>query len=245
MPRKTIEQRLQDAVKQFWKTRDRQSRNQGQGTGDRDRGSRSAVTGGAQMHGFIDLFRDLIQEQGIPADAIFDRQKLELPGYFRAEKKWDLVVILDSQLIAAVEVKSQVGSFGNNFNNRAEEAIGIATDLHAAYREGKFVPSPQPWIGFLMLLEDTPRALAPVGCQEPHFEVFPEFKSASYADRYQILMTKLVRERIYNSGCLILSANPVNNRVKLRQPNPELDFQKFTGSLIGHIQGALLSRKKT
>jgi hypothetical protein len=36
---------------------------------------------------------------------------------------------LKGSLVATVEVKSQVGSFGNNFNNRVEEAIGSATDF--------------------------------------------------------------------------------------------------------------------
>ena len=59
------------------------------------------------------------------------------------------------QLGAAIEFKSQVGpSFGNNFNNRSEEAIGSATDVWAAYREGAFRPSPRPFLGYLMLLED-------------------------------------------------------------------------------------------
>lgn len=242
MARSSLDRRLLSAVKKFWTTRESQSFRQGLGTGERDRGGRSAVTGGAQMHGIVDLLRELIEEQGFPSDSIFDRRKLELPGYFRAEKKWDLVLILDGLLIAAIEVKSQIGSFGNNFNNRAEESIGIATDLHAAYREGKFSPSPQPWIGFLMLLEDSPKSLAPVGCQEPHFEVFGEFKQASYAKRYQILMTKLVRERIYNAGCLILSERPTGNRVSLRQPHPELDFTTFAAALMGHVQGVLMSR---
>jgi hypothetical protein len=46
-----------------------------------------------------------------------------LPGYFRPTKLWDVLVIHDKRLLAAIELKSQVGpSFGNNFNNRTEEA---------------------------------------------------------------------------------------------------------------------------
>ncbi len=40
-----------------------------------------------------------------------------------ARKKWDLLVV-EGCLIAAIEFKSQVGSFGNNYNNRTEEALG-------------------------------------------------------------------------------------------------------------------------
>ena len=46
-----------------------------------------------------------------------------LRRYFRPNKKWDFIVVVEGQLVAAREAKSQVGpSFGNNFNNRTEEA---------------------------------------------------------------------------------------------------------------------------
>jgi hypothetical protein len=54
-------------------------------------------------------------------------------------------VVADGRLLAGVEFKSQVGSFGNNYNNRTEEAIGSATDIWAAYREGAFKPSVHGW----------------------------------------------------------------------------------------------------
>jgi len=97
------------------------------------------VTGGAQMDGFISLFKKLITSAGIPANCVFSNKSLELPGFFRPTKAWDLLVIKNHHLIAAVEAKSQVGpSFGNNFNNRTEEAMGTALDLWTAYRENAF-----------------------------------------------------------------------------------------------------------
>ena len=69
---------------------------------------------------------------------------LELPGFFRPSKRWDLVVVHKDRFVAAVEFKSQVGSFGNNLNNRTEEALGNATDLRTAARErafGSMVPA--------------------------------------------------------------------------------------------------------
>ena len=85
---------------------------------------RSAVTGGAQMDGFIDLFTDLITQSGISAHYVFRKKAVELPGFFRPSKEWDLLVVRDGTLIAAIEAKSQVGpSFGNNFNNRTEEVF--------------------------------------------------------------------------------------------------------------------------
>ena len=56
-----------------------------------------------------------------------------------------------------------------------------------------------------MLLDEAPGPMRPVRPQDPHFKVFPEFKAASYAKRYEVLLTKLVRERLYDSVCFLLS----------------------------------------
>ncbi|MEN6535041.1 MAG: PaeR7I family type II restriction endonuclease [Bryobacteraceae bacterium] len=226
---------MRRAIKQFWTTRAKQARKQGSATGAKDAGARAAVTGGAQMDGFVALVHDLLREGGIPHAQIFCEKALELPGWYRPEKKWDLLIVVDGRLIAGIEFKSQVGSFGNNYNNRTEEAIGSATDLWAAYREGAFKLSARPWLGYLMLLEEAPRSTSPVTNREPHFEVFPDFKNASYAQRYEILLTKLVRERLYDAACFLLSDATNGPKGNYREPAPELGFENFVTSLLGHV----------
>jgi hypothetical protein len=141
-------------------------------------------------------------------------------------------MVADGKLLAAIEFKSQVGSFGNNYNNRTEDAIGSASDIWAAYREGAFKPSVRPWLGYLMLLEEAPGSLSPVGAREPHFKVFPEFKEASYAKRYEILLTKLVRERLYDSACFLMSNANDGLQGRYIEPAPELSFPNFIESLL-------------
>jgi hypothetical protein len=141
------------------------------------------------------------------------------------------LVVADGQLLAGIEFKSQVGSFGNNYNNRTEEAIGSACDIWAAYREGAFKPSGRPWLGYLMLLQEAPGSLSPVASREPHFKVFPEFENASYAKRYEILLTKLVRERLYDSACLLLSDAKGGTKGNYKEPAAELVFENFMASL--------------
>lgn len=207
---RNLDQGLRDAVRHFWNTRQQQSTRQGD-EDDRDRGSRSAVTGGKQMDGFVRLVFDLLVEAKVPQTSIAIDKRIELPGWFRAEKKWDLIVVHGGELVAALEFKSQIGpSFGNNFNNRTEEALGSATDIWAAYREGAFKLSSRPFLGYLMLLEDCERSRAPVKVVEPHFKVFPEFRGASYRKRYEILIEKLLRERLYDGACLLLSSPAAN-----------------------------------
>ncbi len=226
---------LRDAVRHFWLTRQRQSTRQGK-TEDRDRGARGAVTGGKQMDGFIRLVRELLIAAKVPETCIAIDKRVELPGWFRAEKKWDLVIVHENQLLAAVEFKSQIGpSFGNNFNNRTEEALGSATDIWAAYREGAFKPSSRPFLGYLMLLEDCDRSRSPVKVIEPHFEVFPEFKAASYRDRYAILIEKLLRDRVYDSACSLLSDSASSGTGDYVEPHPELTFAKFVTPLVAQV----------
>jgi hypothetical protein len=233
-----LQRRLQAAIRHFWRTREAQAAKQGTAAGVKDAGTRSAVTGGAQMNGFVSLVRDLLCESGLPKPNVYCDRYVELPGWYRPEKKWDLLVVSDENLLAGIEFKSQVGSFGNNYNNRTEEAIGSATDLWAAYREGAFKPSARPWLGYLMLLEDAPASKASVRAREPHFAVFPEFKDASYAKRYDILLTKLVRERLYDAACLLLSEADKGVRGLYREPNQELCFQNFLASLLARAIAA-------
>lgn len=225
------EERLRAAVVRFWGTRGRQSERQGTRSGARDAGNRTAVTGGKQMDGLVELVRDFLADSGIDGSDIFCNKAVELPGWFRAEKKWDLLVVVKGNLVAAMEFKSQVGSFGNNFNNRTEESLGSATDIWTAYREGAFSLSQRPWLGYVMVLEEVPRSLGPVSVKEPHFPVFSEFREASYAKRYEILMTKLVRERLYDSAALILSNNDSAVNGSYREPSLQLSFENLLASL--------------
>jgi hypothetical protein len=228
------ERRVAKAVKHFWKIRTRQHENQGAASGRKDAGFRSAVTGGKHLDGFIDLFAELLAESGLP-DSSIHTKTTTLPGYFRPTKNWDLVVVVDGALLATIEFKAQVGpSFGNNFNNRVEEALGNSSDLLTAYREGKFAPAQRPWLGWIMLLEDCARSTAPVRVDEPHFAVFSEFEGASYVERYRLFCERLMRERLYDAACLLLSEQKRGLKGRFREPDPEINFSGFADSLIAH-----------
>lgn len=238
-----LQPQVANAVARFWKTRLKQGAAQGGSSGRKDYGSRSEVTGGAQMDGFVDLVAEIIAEAGIPNASIYRDKSLDLPGFFRPTKEWDLLVVVDGQLLACCEFKSQVGSFGNNFNNRTEEAIGTAQDLWTAYREGAFQASARPWLGWLMLLEEAEGSTRPVAVREPHFPVFTEFREASYAKRYELLGLKLMRERMYDATCLLLSPKDGGTKGQYTEPNVELGFDRFAASLSGHAAGIAKLRR--
>jgi hypothetical protein len=234
-----IDQHVSGAVSHYWRTRELQKKRQKE-RGVSDAGLRSAVTGGAQMDGFIDLFTRLVEEAGVGERFIYRKRLLELPGFFRPTKEWDFLVVIDGQLVAAIEAKSQVGpSFGNNFNNRTEEAMGSALDLWTAFREGAFNGGVQPFLGYFFMLEDCDASNRPVRVKEPHFEVLPEFVGASYMRRYELFCRKLVLERHYTAASFITSESETGIKGLYREPAKDLSFLTFAKSLVSHVRAFL------
>lgn len=222
------------AVAHFWRTRSDQALKQSK-AGGRDQGNRGAVTGGKQMDGFVELIAKLVSKAGLPADCVFRNRKLELPGFFRPTKEWDVIGVHKEQLIFAIEAKSHVGSFGNNFNNRTEEAMGSALDLWTAFREGALNKTIAPWLGYIMLLEDSPKASQPVAVREPHFRVLPEFDGASYSMRYELFCRKLVRERHYSCAWFLMSQSIAATSGAYREPANDLTYNGFSAALAAHV----------
>ena len=148
-----------------------------------------------------------------------------------------MLVVHEKHLVAALEFKSQRGpSFGNNFNNRTEEALGNAHDLWTAYREGAFgIDRPRPWLGWVMLLEDCPKSRTPVKVDEPHFPAFDEFRNASYAKRYELLLRKLVLEKLYDGAAFLMSTEAQGLRGAYTEPASDLAMRRFLVSLAGHV----------
>lgn len=230
------EQKARESVMAFWGNREKARQKQAE-SGAKDQGERSGVTAGKNMDGFVALVIDLIKANGLENAHIHrTRTLLTLPGYFRPTKLWDLLVIQDGRLVAALEFKSQVGpSFGNNFNNRAEEAIGTAHDLWTAYREGAFGKTPRPFIGWLMLVEDAPASTAPVRDRSPHFPVFPEFQEASYIRRYDLLCQKLVQEQLYTAAAVITSPRTAATTGAYADVSDMTGLRTFVSTFAGHI----------
>ena len=225
-----------EAIKAFWRKREAARRKQSE-NGRSDQGERAGVTAGKNMDGFLWLVKDIVHRNGLGhAEICLERRVLTLPGYFRPTKLWDMLVLSQGRLIAAVEFKSQVGpSFGNNFNNRAEEAIGNAVDLWTAFREGALGESAQPFIGWLMLLEDCERSRLPIRDAEPHFPIFPEFNGTSYADRYALLCRKLMRERLYTATSVLLTPRSAIDTGGYSEISKHTGLKSFVTTLAGHI----------
>jgi len=230
------EQKARKAIKAFWGKREAARQKQLE-SGKSDQGERAGVTSGKNMDGFIALVLDIVRANGLTHAQIHQKRAvLTLPGYFRPTKLWDLLVIHKGELIAAIELKSQVGpSFGNNFNNRTEEAIGTAHDLWTAYREEAFGKQPRPFVGWLMMVEDAPKSRSAVKDTSPHFPVFEEFKGASYIKRYDLLCQKLVQEQLYTTAALITSKRSAAATGAFSEISAMTGLKTFVTTLAGHV----------
>lgn len=228
------EQKAREAVKAFWGNR-KAARQKQIESGKVDQGERSGVTAGKNMDGFLALVLDIIRANGLAHAGIHqNRALLTLPGYFRPTKLWDLLVIHKGELIAAIELKSQVGSFGNNFNNRTEEAIGTAHDLWTAYRKEAFGKQPRPFVGWLIMVEDATESRCTVRDVSPHFFVFDEFKGASYLKRYDLLCQKLVQEQLYTAAALLTSPRNAAKNGEFSEMSTMTGLKTFVTVLAGH-----------
>jgi len=247
-----FDDKIKNAVKSFWHLRLNSNSNS-------QEGARGAVISGGNLDGFTHLIKDVVIHCGLPESSVIisGKKRLTIPGYFRPTKIWDALVIYKSRLIAAFELKSQVGSFGNNFNNRTEESIGSAKDFWTAHRESAFSLDnysnqksisnlvnkdiTPPFLAYLMLLESCDASNSPVRVEEEHFRVFSEFNNSSYATRYKILCERLILENMYSATSLVLS-NRTNGLASGDYSSPSTALSPK--SLFAELAGKLLAAKE-
>jgi hypothetical protein len=217
----------------MWGTREAQAAKQA-AAGKKDAGTRGTVTGGKHLDPICNLLSDLVREAGFSADEIRFKSGVELPGFYRPNKKWDLVVIRKNRLCAAIEFKSMAGSYGNNLNNRTEEALGSATDIWAAYKKGT-LGLHEPWLGYFFLIRDEAASRSKVRIPVTTMKIDPIFADSSYIDRYGILCERMVLDRVYSAAAFV--ASPLSGSGKYTEPHSGLEFAAFARSLYGHLIG--------
>ncbi|MGY6519377.1 MAG: PaeR7I family type II restriction endonuclease [Lysobacteraceae bacterium] len=246
-------------IKDFWAGRSKvlsndEEKSQG--------GERSAVLGGKNMDGFLAMIQQLVKRNGLRGAVIHikGRPDLTLPGYFRPTKLWDVVVLHEGKLVAAIELKSHVGSFGNNFNNRTEEALGTAQDLLTAVRENVLGQQPMPFLGWLILVEDHEKSRRHTTCSARHFPVFDEFlaevdtpveqvpegkrkrkakpkapRLVSYLERYNLFCLRLMSEGLYTRAAVVASPREAVRDGAFWDLSDETSLHAFAAGLAGHV----------
>ncbi len=229
-----------EAVRDYWRVRAGQRRRQEE-RGVVDVGGRAEVTGGKQMLSLTELVAQIFRDEGLPENSIKLQGALRLPGYYRPTKQWDLLVVHEGILVAAVELKSIVSlknkdSYGKNLNNRIEEAIGSAKDLRTAFREGIFGTA-KPWLGYLFMIandEQSQKERKTTRASEPFFPIDDEFRNASYQERAEVFCRRLMLEQLYDSACFVVSSK--DPEAAVLQPAGDMAFSRFAASIKGHAR---------
>jgi hypothetical protein len=231
-----LDARVRIAVQKFWKAQDDALKAK-RHSKKKDTGRRGALTSGRHLAAFATLIREIVAANGLPeSDVRTAGDDVTIPGYFRATKSWDILVVHRGHLIAAIELKSMGSSFGNNLNNRAEGILGQSVDLMKAHDRRVYRASPRPFLGYCVLLADGPAAHRMHKASSPHFDVLPEFAQASYAQRFAILCRKLVEEELYAEACLMLT--PPAEGLKsgaYSHLDDATSFKRFAAGLAAHV----------
>lgn len=225
-------QDFEDAVAQYWGAKATQ--NDLSAIKDAvGAGTAGSVRGGKHFDSIAGLIAKFFLDAGYPKEAIRVDKDLELPGYYRPLKKWDIVVVHQGTLVAAFELKALGGpSFGNNYNNRVEEALGSAADLRRAAL-AEWYPGSQPWLGYFFIMEDHPKSRSAVRlASNPAYAPEDIWQGTSYQDRFAIFCKRLMDEQLYDAACYITSSrdNPSPS-----EPEEALDWRHFSASIIGRL----------
>lgn len=197
-------------------------------------GTAGSVRGGLHFDPIAALIAKFFVEAGYRTEDIKVRrgQRLELPGYFRPQKQWDVVVTHGVTLVAAFELKALGGpSFGNNYNNRVEEALGSAVDLRRAAL-AELYPGEKPWLGYFFLMQDAPGSRHPVAVKDGALPVESIWKGTSYQERFGIFCERLLADNLYDAICYITSTPGIGEP---GEPVPSLDWRHFAAGINARI----------
>ncbi|HEV2317306.1 MAG TPA: PaeR7I family type II restriction endonuclease [Thermoplasmata archaeon] len=194
-------------------------------------GTRGEAVAGNAMDGFAKLIVRTLLGAGVPEEWIRVGRRATIPGYYRPEKQWDILVISDGALRLAIELKSQVGSFGNNANNRLEEGIGNAVDAQKTLQLRNLGRGGRTWLGFAVLLEDQAKYRKSVKISEHNFPVDSGLRELSYAGRYMEWCRRVRADGLYSGTAFIRSPRGVKGDYD--EPGLDLTFSRFLSEIRG------------
>lgn len=229
-----MNQRMKNALFQMYKNLNEAETKQTK-RGKHDQGERSKVTGGKHMNPIAEVIRQDLILLGFEEDAVYyENGCLRLPGWFRPSKDWDLLAFGDDKLLAAIELKSINSSFGNNANNRSEEALGSAVDVNHAIKNSLIPFNTQPpIIGYVLVVKMCKKSLKKN--KKTKKSIFPTdkiFTHTSYFEKLTILCKRLLAERLYQA-VWIVGVDPENDEII--EPDKDLTYDKFIATIQSRL----------
>jgi hypothetical protein len=224
---------LQTAIADYWAAKEKQ-RETAEAISSTAEGTAKAVRGGGHFNPVANLLARFFTDAGYPVESIAATgNRTILPGYFRPNKAWDLVVVHKEVLVAAIELKALgAPSYGNNYNNRVEEALGNSMDLSQA-NLSRLAGREKPWLGYFFLMEDTVRSRLPRSArQNPALPGASEWNGLSHEERFAVTGRRLMDEGLYDAVCYLTSSAKSPDP---REPEPQLDWLHFSAAIEGRL----------
>lgn len=225
---------LKLAVEAYWGEKDRQ-RAAAELSGSTAEGSSKAVRGGGHFNPIANLIARFFLDAGYPPESIHaSGSNVRLPGYYRPTKDWDLVVVHNDILVAAIELKALGGpSFGNNYNNRVEEALGNAVDVERSNWRG-LIGNEKPWLGYFFIIQDETGSSKPGGpARAAAFPPEDVWAGASYQRRFALTGERMLDEGLYDAICYLVSSASDPGP---REPSRAMDWMHFSAAIQARIK---------
>ncbi len=208
------EARARQAVAQYWKVLDPPT---------------------SRLEGFHTLVRHVLADNGPPEARVHTQHGLELPGFFMPTRPWDIVVMHEERLVAALGIRSRAArSVENEFVTLGEEALCTGKEMDALCRRQAFGPGLRPWFGWLVLLEDSPALWRTAEGAPTLLQSLPEHRHSSHAERYELLLRKLERDRLFDTCALLLCPEERKQAGDYHEPARDLSIKRFLGHLASH-----------
>lgn len=200
-----------------------------------DIGERSKVTAGTHMARIVEIILDDLIARGFNKDELaYLKSFVTLPGYLRVAKQWDILCFDQSDLIAAIELKSINVSFGNNINNRVEEAIGNAIDLNQAAIHGLIpwtVRPPARCYG--LIVRDCEESRKPVRSRAARYPIDSAFDRTNYQEQFRIMGRRFLSEHIYEAVWLAI-VDP--DRGTAKEPDDALSYDVLIEAIASQLR---------
>lgn len=221
------EERLRQAVGSFWRGR-QSAASENRQTGHEDRGH----NGARHLDGFRDMIAEVTRQYG-PRGCKVLREENLLPGTLRQTNPWDMVIVFQNRLLAAIELKSLCGpSFG--IDRLCEEAISSGYEFRKAQGAALFGQGASPFLGYFILVEDSPGSREAVRVQSLHFPTDKIFHSSSYQQRMKILCERMVEQQLYSCASVLVAPNESKSCDSSHLSN-QTAFRFLLSRLAGHL----------
>ena len=189
------------------------------------------------MHSLAAFVRQMFIDAGLDQNEVFiDRA---IPGYFRRSKNWDIVAIHKGHLVGVVELKSQVGSEGNNGNNRIEEALGNSFDAGMAQELNRAFGALPVWTAFCVVFGSDPSLARPVRTRGvPLFATDPVFEGMTYGDQWAIAVERFVQTGAYSAAWMAVTWLDATGLVDYSEPVPLATAETFWTQIEARVRFA-------